>query len=81
MAVTLTNAQRNALDADLTEAYHVIFDVKDEAAEHARINLGDPTVRDAEAIRYRAYETIQHLSRLMAMLGFTVPNRMDGEGR
>lgn len=72
---------RQALSDKLTQAYHVIYDVKDEAIEHMRINEGDPTCQDADRTRYKAYETLNELAALMTMLGFTPPDRKDGELR
>lgn len=53
---------------DLTEAYHVIYDVKD-----ANLRL--------DAVRYAAYEALQKLAELMRALDIEVPDRYDNEGR
>lgn len=52
----------------LTEAYHLVFDVKD-ACE---------TTSDA---RYLAYEACSKIAALMSELGFDAPARFDGQGR
>ena len=57
----------NTQAESLTEAYHVIYDVKDRTND--------------EGIRYAAYEASKKLALLMAALKITVPMRFDGEGR
>lgn len=52
----------------LTEAYHAIYDVKDEFL-------------DNELLRIKAYAAAAALANLMEAIGVEVPTRFDGEGR
>jgi hypothetical protein len=54
--------------AELTAAYHAIYDVKDE-------HLAD------ELLRIKAYAALAALANLMEALDIDVPTRFDGEGR
>jgi hypothetical protein len=52
----------------LTEAFHIIYDVKD-------------AVHDSSELLYEAYEALQKLTTLLRSLGLDVPVRYDLEGR
>lgn len=52
----------------LLEAFHAVYDLKDELPE------GSPA-------RYTAYEAIQKIEALIQNQGFYVPRRQDGDGR
>lgn len=54
-------------DQDLTEAFHLLFDVKD-------------SVRPVAA-RYALYEAIDKVKEAMRALGYVIPRRFDGDGR
>jgi len=52
----------------LTEAYHVIYDVKDAHL-------------DNDFVRFATYGALGQLATVMDALGIPVPDRRDGDGR
>lgn len=56
------------MDADLIEAFHAIYDVKDAHL-------------DEDDIRVAAYNALRELELLMHLTGYEVPDRYDGTGR
>ena len=67
---------------NLNEAYHAVFDIKDEAIKHSQINKGDDLAeQQADAIRVQCYNVCAAIGTLMEHLGYDVPERFDGEGR
>lgn len=57
----------NTQAESLTEAYHVIFDIKDRTNDNG--------------IKYACYEALQKMAVVMELLKVTVPIRFDGDGR
>lgn len=62
----VVHSARTALD--LTEAYHLVFDIKDALVKRP-------------SDRYKAYEAANAIANLMQALEVEVPERFDGEGR
>lgn len=61
------NKTVNTEAESLTEAFHVLFDIKDKTED--------------DSVRYSAYQAVNAIKQTMYKLGMTVPERYDGQGR
>jgi hypothetical protein len=69
LMITSDTTNEKAITA-LTEAYHAVYDVKDDTdgqADHGTF--------------YAAYELTNHIAAFIERLGGTAPQRRDGDGR
>jgi hypothetical protein len=63
--------EMDATDAALTEAFHLLFDIKDEARDANKV----------DSVAGKCYTAINAIKDVMKALGYTPPTRYDGDGR